>query len=217
MSTPTRAEIARANGAKSRGPVTPEGKARSAKNSLRHGLLAKSVVLECESKERFLELLQTLIDEFHPATDGEMYLVHDMACVRWRIFRCRAVDTADLNQRINEQPAHLEPPSRCAKAIREGQRNGEPVDYYRRYETSLCRLYSRHLRDLLLLQQNRPQSRLAAAEQHDASPSHPGMTFECEIPENNPQPEPQNELGETNPAAPVPLPELHPHPGEIAA
>ncbi len=41
---PSRADIARANGAKSKGPVTAEGKRRSSLNSLAHGLCARAHV-----------------------------------------------------------------------------------------------------------------------------------------------------------------------------
>ena len=51
------------NGKKSQGPVTPEGKARSAANATRHGLaspgrLADSVCLTIETREEFLHLHQ---------------------------------------------------------------------------------------------------------------------------------------------------------------
>ncbi len=53
----SKAEAARANGTKSRGPATPEGRAKSSRNSLRHGLSAKSVLLPAESHEQFQLLL----------------------------------------------------------------------------------------------------------------------------------------------------------------
>ena len=51
-----KSETARTNEAKSNDPVTEEGKATSSRNSLRHGLRAKAVVLPDESQEEFDEL-----------------------------------------------------------------------------------------------------------------------------------------------------------------
>ncbi len=57
MRTERQIEASRANGAKSRGPVTPEGRRNSCGNALKHGLFADTIVLKGELEERFLELL----------------------------------------------------------------------------------------------------------------------------------------------------------------
>src|SRR5215471_13441026 len=79
MSTERQRESARINGARFRGPVTAEGKQISSRNSTRHGMLAQTVVLEGESKDRFQELLDGLIAEFQPGSTTETALVETMA------------------------------------------------------------------------------------------------------------------------------------------
>ena len=62
-----RAEASRKNGARSRGPRTAEGKARSAQNALKHGLRAqKYVVLPDEDAAEFAALETALIEELAP-------------------------------------------------------------------------------------------------------------------------------------------------------
>ena len=51
-----RIQAARANGAKSRGPITPEGKARSSRNATTHGLLSQYVVIPGEDPAGFQRL-----------------------------------------------------------------------------------------------------------------------------------------------------------------
>jgi hypothetical protein len=78
----TKSDTSRANGAKSRGPVTREGRAKSARNSIRHGLRAKSIVLPTESEEEFQSLLDSYHDQFDPQTGVEMELVEAIAVAR---------------------------------------------------------------------------------------------------------------------------------------
>jgi hypothetical protein len=77
-----RAAASRKNGAKSRGPKTPEGKARSAQNALKHGLRAqKYVVLPDEDAAAFEALEAALMEELAP--EGALHLAARSAGV-WR-------------------------------------------------------------------------------------------------------------------------------------
>ena len=79
--------MSRANGAKSRGPATAAGRARSSRNSIRHGLRAKTVVLPTESARDYQCLLESYIDHFQPATGVENDLLVALAAARWRLHR----------------------------------------------------------------------------------------------------------------------------------
>src|ERR1700719_1303949 len=84
MSTPNQTGASRANGAKSKGPVTPQGKRNSSRNRTRHGMFADTIVLGGESKSQFLEMLEDLFDEHQPRTRTESMLVEVLAAARWR-------------------------------------------------------------------------------------------------------------------------------------
>jgi hypothetical protein len=67
-----------ANGRNSRlshGPQTPQGKARSAKNALKHGLLSRGVLLPDEDPEAFSELSSRLSEDLKPQGELELVLV----------------------------------------------------------------------------------------------------------------------------------------------
>src|SRR5436309_3187529 len=96
-------QASRANGARSRGPVTAEGKTRSSKNALRHGMLAESIVLKKEASALFIELLADLQEEFDPQTRTESDLIETMAVCRWRLMRIWQIETAALDLEIDKQ------------------------------------------------------------------------------------------------------------------
>ena len=90
--TPTRAEINRANSALSTGPRTPEGKARSARNSFKHGLYSQQLIIEGEDPAEFDQLRATLRAEHQPLNSTEEILVDELAQHFWRMRRFRALE-----------------------------------------------------------------------------------------------------------------------------
>jgi hypothetical protein len=90
---PARAEASRRNGAKSRGPSTPEGKSRSAQNALKHGLRAqKFVVLPEENAAEFRAHAAALNEELAPVGALESVLAERVAVAAWRLARADRIE-----------------------------------------------------------------------------------------------------------------------------
>ena len=90
----SRPETSRQNGAKSNGPVSPQGKANSSRNATKHGFLARTIVLPNESPKRFARLLKSLRTQLQPANEVEKDIVDCMAVARWRRLRARGLERA---------------------------------------------------------------------------------------------------------------------------
>jgi hypothetical protein len=95
-----RAEASRKNGAKSRGPKTPDGKVRSAQNALKHGLRAqKYVVLPEEDADEFADLEAAMIEELAPVGALQTVLARRVAVAAWRLARADRIEAELFKER----------------------------------------------------------------------------------------------------------------------
>ena len=95
-----RAEASRRNGAKSRGPKTAEGKARSAHNAVRHGMRAQNyVVLPDEDAAEFAALQAALFEELAPVGALQVVLARRVAIAAWRLARADRMEAEVLEVR----------------------------------------------------------------------------------------------------------------------
>jgi hypothetical protein len=90
----------RVNGSKSRGPITPEGKAISSRDNFRHGMLAKAILLEGESLEIFREFMHSLEATWQPVGPIEDSFIEIMALAQWRKMRLLGMERAGFNHQI---------------------------------------------------------------------------------------------------------------------
>ncbi|MBI2688530.1 MAG: hypothetical protein HYX27_19670 [Acidobacteria bacterium] len=108
----SKADIARENGAKSKGPVTPEGKARSSRNALKTGEHAvkldlfvppHAAVLCNEDRKAWADLIEELLAVYVPVNSVAVSIVKSIAVARWEISRLRACITMHWNIALVDQ------------------------------------------------------------------------------------------------------------------
>ena len=111
MTSELKSATSRANGAKSRGPKTAEGRETSSHNSFKHGFTAKkTIVLECENKEQFQEVLGYYTVTYQPGSAVEEDLVSEMVACRWRMQRLRLIETALIDSEMDRDLPDVETP-----------------------------------------------------------------------------------------------------------
>jgi len=160
MVSDLKSETARANGAKSRGPTTPEGKEKSSRNSLKHGLTAGTgnILLDSEDPDEFEQTFNKLLAIHEPATPAENDIVEEMVAARWRIRRMWTIETNLLNVEVLTQQSKTDSPEPgvpLAMAFRTLADDSRSLALASRYEARLQRLYDRAYKTLRELQEAR--------------------------------------------------------------
>jgi hypothetical protein len=165
MPSQLKSETARINGAKSRGPTSVEGREKSSRNAIQHGLTSDSVmVLDCENPDHFNELLNTFFDIYQPANLAEQDLVEEMVAARWRIRRMWTIEANLFNDEVRTQGSKTDSPKpgvHLSRAFRALADDSHALSLANRYEARLQRIYDRAYRTLRELQCSRqPQPTL---------------------------------------------------------
>jgi hypothetical protein len=136
----------RRNAQRSTGPKTPEGKAASRLNALKHGLVAEDAVVSLEDEETFNELQNSLLDHLQPVGPLETALVHQIAVAQRRLDVCRKLETGYFKVRLDAtgKPAYV-----ICVGVGIAPK---ALDTLSRYQTRIERAFFRDLHELQRLQ-----------------------------------------------------------------
>ncbi|MCC6362054.1 MAG: hypothetical protein IT165_00940 [Bryobacterales bacterium] len=156
-------DLARENGKKSKGPITPEGKKRSSLNGITHGLASKCVVLANESQEAYDGLLSAYRAEWRPASLTESNLITAMVNSYWRLCRIWSMETALFDSEMFTEKEAFEaawsnhhPAMRAMDAMASVDYMAPgTLDILQRYEVRYERLYRSSMDQLLKLRRLR--------------------------------------------------------------
>jgi hypothetical protein len=96
MPSPLQYAANRLNAEKSHGPTSPEGRARSSMNALRHGLTARVVVLPSEDMDAYQAFSKEIVDSLDPQTPVERQFAQTIADNQWRVNRIRSIEDGML-------------------------------------------------------------------------------------------------------------------------
>lgn len=155
-------EASRRNGALSRGPVTPEGRANSARGALVHGLYARDVVLSGENREHYKAILDAFVQDWQPTTDTQLLLVADAASCYWRLLRAESHETVLTEVRSEAERDETErivpgggPRARFAFGFQRISDQSSVLSQINRLSTRLSRQMERSIRLLREMKKDR--------------------------------------------------------------
>ncbi|MEZ5402740.1 MAG: hypothetical protein R2729_23900 [Bryobacteraceae bacterium] len=159
----------RANAQKSTGPKTPEGKARAADNSIRHGLYSRrTIILSNEEPEALEQIRHDYIQKYRPTDAAELIYVETMINADWRLRRIWDLEPAAVDFVVDAQAPEIaadapdaDNPTRTAIAVTELADQSRILDMLNRYETTYMRQLERAQRNL---------ERMRQQARHDTAP-----------------------------------------------
>ena len=155
----------RRNAKRSTGPKTPEGKARSSKNAIKHGLLSQHAVITTgdeksggivESQADFDLHLENLRESYQPGSYGEELLVQQIAVCYWKIARLTRMDQRLFNNALDPSLNHDNP-------------DRETFFSLQRYERGLQHTLDRTLANLARDQKARREDEAARQAEKEAA------------------------------------------------
>jgi hypothetical protein len=146
----------------STGPRTAEGKARSSRNSFKHGLASGQLIIPGENAEDYEALLNGFLSDYQPANHIETALVHEIAKSYWlkdRAIRFQAIA-------FNITMPHLD-------------KMAAPMDLgvLIRYQSANERGFYRALKTLQTIQKERNPPRRSSFRKTPVTPFPPPTSF----------------------------------------
>ena len=207
MSTEAQKSASRQNGALSSGPVSREGKARSAQNATRHGLTGGPVVLPCESQEEYDTFLQSTVDTWAPRTLAQLDLVRQMAVARWRMRRIEPMEAAILTEAYERQMEAMgenaDPAKAMQRAYADVAENSKGWRSLSRHYRTLDRAYADAYRALLEQGEREDEMRAEQFKAESQAKNSPAV-------QNEPEPD-YSSLKSTDklhPKSDIPMPQM---------
>jgi hypothetical protein len=175
MATNKQIQAARENGKKSRGPVTPEGKAASWKNAVFHGFRStKYFVQNNENCDQLDAFIADFTAEYQPFGPTETALVRDLAHAHFSLERIWAMQIAGVDYQVDEQRPQIEEdfdqldePTRLFLAFNQLAKESPGLALLNRYQVSYDRAFHRARKALVETQAAR-REREATLQQQES-------------------------------------------------
>ena len=161
MATAAQFAANQANAQHATGPVSPQGKATSARNRLTHGFRSATVLLPGDDPAEYDVLLAELTEHLGPEDLTETRLTREMADAEWRLRRVRCHMESAFSRHIATlalQNPSLDPLDLQSLAVETLHQTGCSHSTWLRYETKFERQYDRAYNTWTRYQQRRTRN-----------------------------------------------------------